>query len=903
MHSSGTNSRVGGGQVPVTRGRLHKRWRRVTRRVKKSVAIVAAAGVAVTGFALAAPASATSEGAGLVLYGDYGAWGFRGAQIQDGAAVFCLDWTSDAPIGSSPTSVYGATSLGANDSGNQHDVGGEELGRINYILSTWGNTGDGATAAAVDLAVASYLQNGGVDGMAKYVSQSAEGPGVLAQARSMVNEANGVTIGGSPTAGSGVLTFTVNPEDNFRGTVQMQDTAGSTGDITLTNGFFDDNGNGVQDAGESNVKSDAQANTAYTVYGLPPEGATTYKISGAGDWSTGGGTVWPAEVDILEFGGGMQRMARAIGPVQVQTGFQVSGSDPNTRSVVFAPVLSTTATTFVQAGQPFTDQLVFSTAAVDGLNNPWFRSATTGNYAPVKATGVVYGPFQSQPAESDTVPAGAPVAGEATITTSLTSGPTAPYTASTNTTAATSGFYTWVWKISAADQGAGTQRVIPEDYAWQDRFGQVVESSVVPMNITGVTQVKTDEVPLSGVAQDTATINSGGYWLQENAANVPVKITWKAYHDASEQTPARVPASEIPSTATLLGTYSTEITNVGNITTPASLADGGIQAPDAKGGWIVWVLSIDDQDQPRPGYVRPFSDDYGVPSEIQKITLPEVATKAQPGAKPGQTITDTATVTGTLPADGADLHFELYKATRNEAGEWVCEAGNLLWTSESQHVETTGDYVSPAAPGQAGGEYHWVEVLSSTKGNEIHRGLCGLPDETTFVVDVTTKAKTESGTASAKPGEAIFDTALLNGQVPEKGTLTFEAYRVFDGAKVCTDETRVWTSDPITLEGGLVKDLQVDSARFTPTLSSKASTVYFVETTRDATGRIVAQGECGEPSETIPVDAAKLAVTGGDSVLPSLVLVGGVGLLGVGSLTLLVAASIRRRRQAATARQ
>jgi hypothetical protein len=133
--------------------------------------------------------------------------------------------------------------------------------------------------------------------------------------------------------------------------------------------------------------------------------------------------VWPAEVDILEFGGGMQRMARAIGPVQVQTGFQVSGSDPNTRSVVFAPVLSTTATTFVQAGQPFTDQLVFSTAAVDGLNNPWFRSATTGNYAPVKATGVVYGPFQSQPAESDTVPAGAPVAGEATITTSLTGGP------------------------------------------------------------------------------------------------------------------------------------------------------------------------------------------------------------------------------------------------------------------------------------------------------------------------------------------------------------------------------------------------------------------------------------------------------------------------------------------------
>lgn len=903
MHFSGTQSRVEGGGAPVTRGTLHKRWRRVARRVKKTVAAAAVSGVAIAGVALAAPASATSEGAGLTLEGDYGAWGFRGAQIQDGSAVFCLDWTYDAPIGSSPTSVYRATSLGANSSGNQHAADGDAAGRINYILSTWGSTGDNLTAAAVDLAAASYLQNGGVDGMAKYVSQSSEGPAVLAAARSMVDQANGITIGGSTTPGSGVLTFTVNPEDNFRGTVEMQGTAGSTGDITLTNGFFDDNGNGIQDGGESNVKSPAQANTAYSVYGLPPEGATTYKISGTGNWSTGGGTVWPAEVDVLEFGGGMQRMARAIGPVQVQSTFQVSGSDPNTRSVVFAPVLSTTATTFVQAGQPFTDQLVFSTAAVDGLQNPWFRSATTGNYAPVKATATVYGPFRSQPVESDTVPAGAPVAGEATVTTSLTDGPSVPYTATTNTTAATSGFYTWVWKINAADQGQGTQRVIPDGYAWQDRFGQVVESSIVPMNITGTTQVQTEEVPLSGIAQDTATINSGGYWLQENAANVPVKITWTAYHDTSETTPARVPASEIPSTATLLGTYSTEITTVGNITTPASLAAGGIQAPDATGGWIVWVLSIDDQDQPHPGYVRPFSDDYGVPSEIQKIALPTVETTAQPGAKPGQTITDTATVKGTLPADGAELHFELYKATKNEAGEWVCEAGNLLWTSESQHVETTGDYVSPAAPGQVEGEYHWVEVLSSTKGNEIHRGLCGIPNETTYVVDVTTKAKTESGNATAKPGEAIFDTAILNGQVPEKGTLTFEAYRVFDVAKVCTDDTRIWTSDPITLTGGLVKDLQIDSVKFTPAQNSKASTVYFIETTRDATGRIVAQGECGEPSETIPVEAAHLAVTGGDAQASAWVLGTGVGALGLGSLAVLMTASIRRRRQETAARQ
>ena len=127
MVFSGTEPSVGSGGTAVTRGRLHKRWRRVSRRVKRSVAAVAVAGVAVTGFAVAAPAMATSEGAGLTLYGDFGAWGFRGAQIQDGSAVYCLDWTYDAPIGSSPTSVYRATSLGANGSGNQHGVDGDAL--------------------------------------------------------------------------------------------------------------------------------------------------------------------------------------------------------------------------------------------------------------------------------------------------------------------------------------------------------------------------------------------------------------------------------------------------------------------------------------------------------------------------------------------------------------------------------------------------------------------------------------------------------------------------------------------------------------------------------------------------------------------------------------------------------
>lgn len=54
--------------------------------------------------------------------------------------------------------------------------------------------------------------------------------------------------------------------------------------------------------------------------------------------------------------------------------------------------------------------------------------------------------------------------------------------------------------------------------------------------------------------------------------------------------------------------------------------------------------------------------------------------------------------------------------------------------------------------------------------------------------------------------------------------------------------------------------------------------MYFIETTKDALGRTVSTGECGEPDETLSVAGdGSIAFTGGDST-PSL-WVGGAALL------------------------
>lgn len=908
---------------------------------KKVAASIAVASIALTGVvALTAPASAAEAGVGV------GEWpstfmAYKGTFQQDGVRMVCGD----------PGATYPTDRLvNSGTVSNWKGVTGNQLAGINRVLHQYVNTGDPLLAAGLQYAVAHVVEpshdgiafdgsnHGDLNSVINYdLYSQVGGSGGVSTVQNhtwnIVNEINSTTAGSGST-GSGSLVFTVDGGNNYNGTVEMDGTAGSTGTITLSNGVFVANGTNTIAATEGVV---------YQVRGQAPDDASPYKISGTGSFTAPGTSGYAANVTVWKSNSGQQD-SLSPGSMAVNSPFNVAGEDPSVRGVQFLPVLGTTAESFIQEGENFTDVLQFSTVADDnGTNNDWFQSRS-GNFAPVTATGTVYGPFQSQPEESAEVPEDAPVAGTAEITTDLAEGPSAQYTATSDASASDAGYYTWVWEIDWANQDAGTQRVVPgpstgnedqEPYYFQDTFGQVIETSIVPSDLSITTQVLKPEVALDEVSIDSLTIDSNGYWLQTPDAetgeltNIPVVLRGELFYVAREDAPEgveQVPSTEIPEFAQSLGSMTYDVNETGNYT-----PEEGIAAPSLADGYLTWVWSINTEDQPAEfqGMVREFSDDFGVPSETQEIALPEVATQSQAGAKLGETIKDTAIVEGTLPFYGAELTFEAYEVpmiedpanpgkfiidypTDPETGEvltgldWVCNEDNVLYdgTAEGQVITENGNYDSAEVIADKYAKVLWVETLWTVpQGDEerqvIHRGECGIPNETTHIVDVTTKAVTDGSNIDAvENGVAIDDTVQLVGYVPEGGSVEVEVYLTDpNAAPVC--EAPVATLPVATdLEGGLyTADNPLELVTTEPYIydGNPAQTLFFVEVTTDELDREVSRGECGDPNETAGLKGAKVIATGGD-LLPY-----GIGAAGLLLLGGLIAGAVAIRRNKAKA--
>jgi hypothetical protein len=129
-----------------------------------------------------------------------------------------------------------------------------------------------------------------------------------------------------------------------------------------------------------------------------------------------------------------------------------------------------------------------------------------------------------------------------------------------------------------------------------------------------------------------------------------------------------------------------------------------------------------------------------------------------------------------MPATPSTLAFSLYLAPEGAEITEICTADNLVYTNleDGQIVTATGEYTSPEFPLGGFGTYAWVETLISDKGNVIHEGACGITNELTTVEvpDVTTLAM-----PLATVVDPIFDTAVVNGSVPDNTVLEFELYK------------------------------------------------------------------------------------------------------------------------------
>lgn len=793
-------------------------------------------------------ADAATVGAGYHGITPYG--GYLGNYIApDGMRVYCIDSALDWPSGSTDSGAIVdsvPTSWGA-------WLSPEQVRKLNFALLTWGQTADPTVAAAVSAYVYAYLGNfARVHGAqhaagAHYINGNVA---VLGAYNTIWNRAETEYAGrATPSA-----TVEIDLANGWDGTVAVA-ASGPTISGTLTL-------EGATVAGDSRARVPVSNGAVIPIRATAADDSSAHTIRATVEFVVRDG----AQQNLVIYRtGSQQRTIR--GAFSADT--EVRASDEVSTDLRFAPIVTTqVAARFVEKSGSFVDGVTASVA--DG--SPEWRRLADGSPVPIRAEGTLYGPFVEQPAVADTPPADAPIVG----TESLTLAGPGEYRSPGTLSAPSAGFYTWVWEVHAADQPAAVQRHLPEAYEFADQFGLVAESHVVPTALRASTRVSTDEAGFGAAIGDTLSVSvDQGLWLESDGAPIPADFVGTAYFVPGTEPP--VPSEVVPEGVTELGTATVRASGPGLFDASAT-----VTAPNAE-GFVTWVWRL-DPDSPTTPYFEPWSDQFGLPEETARILPPTVSTLAAPAVAIGDDAVDTALVGGHVPAQPGYLVFEAFLQPAG-AVEPLCDESNRVFDSSGQPVEVTaaGTYTSPPARFSEYGTYFWVESLYAHDDSLIHRGECGLPEETTLVAPGTVVTH---AVQSIIPGGEAYDVATVAGLVPQGATLVFEAFAqhgVLDGP-LCDASTRVFRSTAVELDGP--GDYRSES-----TVLIEPGTYYWVETLYDRHGDPLHIGECGIPTETTTVGTPSLPRTGID---PSTLVWPGLLSLGAGAAA--VAWGILRRR-------
>ncbi len=612
---------------------------------------------------------------------------------------------------------------------------------------------------------------------------------------------------------------------------------------------FDLNNNGVKDPGETNVWS---GTTRDGVFSLAWVAVKT-------------GTIRPKSV----YGPGIPRYTLTkfdtAGNRQavISYGNRINDYDPETVTVSgppitviadFQPEVSTTvASTFVGKGQPLIDRVTAAAAAGD----TWV--AVDGSYVPVTGVGTLYGPFDSQPTESATVPAGAPVVGTETLTFN---GP-GTLSSAGNLKVPSSGFYTWVWRITKSEQPAPYQQYVRGNFA--DRFGRVAETSIVPFQPQVTTEREVREVVAGERIVDkvTASAVAGDLWLKPRGSSTGAAVTFQGKLIG----PLSVPTAEVangPANAPVAATASLTFNGPGTQSTPPTTT---VSAP----GFYTWVWTMSKAQQPvgvQPYLVGDYSAAYMIEVETSTVRhKARVVTQTREfNVAQGGRAMDRIIVTG-FPADHGDF---------DGVGGWAGDVDELTHTaygpfenaptantdlSKAPVLNTVttparnGDYwigsngeFTPTEPGY----YVFVTTfpgddrvlpLATSPGDPMEMFFVPSPLEPEVPVWVTTQA-----TESAAVGQPIRDVATVTGTVHPGDYLVFQAYGPFgpDDAPAEDADRIVWTSEqvPVPAPGEYPSGY---------TTVGTAGDVYWVATLYDRDGDVRVRGDFGAASEVTKV--------------------------------------------------
>lgn len=272
----------------------------------------------------------------------------------------------------------------------------------------------------------------------------------------------------------------------------------------------------------------------------------------------------------------------------------------------------------LQPGDPYVDRVEFEMA--EG-SSAWPRFLQDGEwrFRRVRAIGTLYGPLLEQPTQTETVPTDQelPIAGTAVI--EADSGP-GMYEATIDAGAEPSrGYYTWVWSISAAEQGpeilTGDAEgwYLEPEYVFQDAFGIPNETHLRPMSLAIRTELAVHGLAPGESTHDTINLETGpGGWLTRDGAPVPIVLRVTSY--LTDGDPHRSP--DAPADA--------EVISVDRITAhgPGEQAPVAVTAPiDGSGGLTVQVCVLaEDQEEAVREMVEESCDDWGIPEESARFT-------------------------------------------------------------------------------------------------------------------------------------------------------------------------------------------------------------------------------------------------------------------------------------------
>lgn len=801
--------------------------------------------------------------------------GYVGAMIadSDGRQVYCLNMLAADPTGqytSGPRTVTSLTSY------NGNELSATALSRLNYVLAKWGSSGDPRITAAVQLYVWSLADAANYDAnVGRFLSRISAGDydAVIANLTAMQNEA-AANASANPS-----VTTTINMRDQYNGTLTVTvDPGVLSGSVALTNARFQDG-----------TTSKAVGTGSYPIVGTPASGTPSYQVSASASHSAPG---IGARVNLYNTPGA-QRLMTAGTPSAV-----TDHAETPLIPLDFQPVIGTqVASKFVDEGEPFVDELMVDTIGM----GDWI--VVDGTPVPLTATGVLYGPFDEQPAESETVPEGAPIADTETLL--LDRGP-GSYSSAGSVVAGESGFYTWVWSIDKMEQGDSVQYIRD---GFTDWFGRVMETHVSPFQPVAVSKSDARLAEPGDAVSDTLTVSSSnGAWLRVDGLPIPVTFTGTAYQVPGTLPPAE--QAEVPADAVPLGTVEVVTTGPGVYTSPT------VVFPNA--GFVTWVweMRLDAQPEQYRDYLADsWVDNYGIPPESTSVRHPGSVTSEvrEYNVHPNGRAFDEILVSG-FPEDHGDFAGDGYwgadldQITHTVYGPFDTDAvltdeldltsapvltsittpaRNGLW----RIGYTDADRIQPTEPG-------YYVIVSSFDGDDrvqpyrsspadvLERFYVPPPPVPGADVQVKTKAQPE-----AYVGEDFSDTATVTGEnIPDGAYLVFRAYGPFEEPPADGEAGEpFFVSEKIAVTGP--GDYESGTTRV-----DRAGLVFWVETLYTSDGGILAEGYLGAPDETTivrakpetprpevpkPEQPEKLAETGGGPwALP--LGVGGVLLAGSG---------------------